>query len=232
VGLGGELIREHPGFLDAVDAELADGVLLALVGVEAVRPLGVGDSDGFDDPPAQGVRVQAVVEDLQPLVAVGGASEGVHDLGALRRVARRVEGELYPAAIGELERAFRYGRAQLGGGGVEVLPVDRIPRSEGLQHAQGGQSFVVVEVQADRGTYQLVATVCAVDIQSLLPHPRDPTPHRTTFSPDTGIRQNLHQTPLRNRALRERLHQDTGTTNRLRLIPHRTPLFANPCYER
>jgi hypothetical protein len=46
--LWGELLREQPGLVDAVDPELRDPALLTFVGEQAVGTLDLGDAHGLD----------------------------------------------------------------------------------------------------------------------------------------------------------------------------------------
>jgi hypothetical protein len=89
-----ELLREQSGLVYAVDAELCDTTLRTFVGEQAVGTLDVGDAHGLDASPAYGVGAEAMVEHSSPLRAVNSQAERIDNVGVLRRIAGRFEGEL------------------------------------------------------------------------------------------------------------------------------------------
>jgi hypothetical protein len=113
VGLGGELLRAHRCLRDAIDAELGDPAFFVLVGVEAVGALDVAAPEGLDQPLADGVRLEAVVEDFDPPALVISAAQGVDHLRVFGRITSGVEGGIDPVTVREPERLFGERLAQL-----------------------------------------------------------------------------------------------------------------------
>jgi hypothetical protein len=84
VGFGGELFRKRLRFPDAIDPELVDPGRLRLVSEETVCLMRVRDPDGLDGSLPQGVRFEAVVEDLNSPALARRAPEDVDHLGIFR----------------------------------------------------------------------------------------------------------------------------------------------------
>src|SRR5215211_1955941 len=180
-----------------------------------------------------------MVEDLDAPTLAGRAPEGVDHLRIFRRIAGGADGELDAATVGEPERFFGYGVAELGNGRGEMATVDRLSRGEGAEYVQRRQRLVLIQRQANRGASQLVACVFTLEIEARLPQRLEPSPERTLIPLQPLVPQSIENLSLRHGLLCKKTQEDQGSSRRLHPLPHRSPFrkpplqaITNPTYRR